>query len=423
MFDVTTEPRTDQPKPPRASGAAPVRDCPCCGSLQPFAEICRLLIAKPDAYPGDAELRIGVCPDCGMGYSEDGVTQASLDAFYASRAKYADLEIYGSNGAAGSLASEAPWELERSESLMRFAEPFVSKTEFILDVGCSTGTALVILRNDGYERLGGIDPLRASVDVAREARGLDVIEGRFGTHHSGGTPDVVVISHVLEHVLDVHQAIQATAESLAPGGRVVIEVPDATRFHDHVYAPYQDFNTEHINHFSLHHLGALMAGHGFVPLRLEEAMVRSGPHHVYPVVRGIWRVEPARPRVAVVHDGGALRQALEAYRERSEELFRHVDALVEQGIGDDQFVLWGAGQFAMKLIKRRAFPVDQCRGIVDSSPSRQGLRIDSFTVGRPQDLDSGAPAVLVPGSIFGAESIERAARDLGMAVRVVRLGD
>lgn len=359
-----------------------------------------------------------------MGYSEDGVTQTSLDAYYASRAKYADLSVYSVGKAAGSLDAEAPWELERSTNLMRFAEPFVSKSEFILDVGCSTGTALVILRNDGYQRLGGLDPLRASVDVARNARALEVVEGRFGTRHPGGQPDVVVISHVLEHVLEVHEAIRSTAATLAPGGRVVIEVPDASRFHEHVYAPYQDFNTEHINHFSPFHVSALMAAHGFVELRLEEAMVRSGPHHLYPVIRGIWRF--AGPRnwpQETVSDGGSLATSLRQYVCASEEIFKLVDERVRGGVTGEPFVLWGAGQFAMKLLRRSAFPTNQCVGLVDATPSRQGLRIDRYVVGKPQDLVADPPGVIVPGSIFAADSIERATRELGLAARVVRLED
>jgi len=31
---------------------------------------------------------------------------------------------------------------------------------------------------------------------------------------------------------------------------VYIEVPDAARYIDFLYSPFQDFNTEHINHLS-----------------------------------------------------------------------------------------------------------------------------------------------------------------------------
>ena len=398
------------------------RDCPCCGDTTAFNLICTIRLAKPVSYPGDEALRVGTCGVCGMGYSEDGVTQDALDTYYAESAKYADLAVYSKPAVVGSLEAEAPWELERSQSLVRFAESHISKSEFVLDIGCSTGTALMILRDDGYQKLGGIDPLAASVRIAREGRQLDVIGGRFGTPHPTGRPDVVLVSHVLEHVLDVHRAIEALADSLEVGGRVVVEVPDASRFHEHVYAPFQDFNTEHINHFSLPHLHALMASHGFEELSLEEALVRSGPHHIYPVARGIWQYTGQKiASGSVVHDGGTLREALGLYVNTSEEIFRRIDANVQRDVSNEPFVIWGAGQFAMKLIRRPGFPLKHCIGIVDSSPSRLGLQIDQFTVGRPEDLRDSPPSVVLTGSIFGAESIAIAVLEMGLNSRVVPL--
>jgi len=357
-----------------------------------------------------------------MGYSDDGVTQGALDEYYAHDSKYADLAIYASVTDAAQIASEAPWERERSESLMRFAEPHMRRDGVILDVGCSTGTALSILRDQGYQILGGIDPLATAVVVAREARGLNVIEGRFGTPHPNGRSDVVIISHVLEHVLDVRDAIASTAAAMTLGGHVVIEVPDASRFADHVYAPLQDFNTEHINHFSLSHLNALMASQGFRALELEHALVKSGPHHVYPVARGVWLYEGvAVDPLTIADHSGAHHAALVRYVDVSAALFETIDERVSSGLGADNFVLWGAGQFAMKLMKRDVFPMGQCLGIVDSSPSRIGLSLAGMRVMSPDAAAAMHPTVILPGSVFGAESIQRTVDALGMNARVIQL--
>ena len=358
-----------------------------------------------------------------MGFSDDGVTQAALDDYYAHSAKYADLSIYSVGSDALGLSAEAPWELERARNLVSFAEPFVSKSELVFDVGCSTGTALVILREAGYVRLGGMDPMEAAVSVARDARGLDVIRGGFGTPHPAGRPDVIIASHVLEHVLNLGEAVAELAASLAVGGRAVVEVPDAARFSEYVSAPYQDFNTEHINHFSLAHLDALMASVGFEALSLAQGLARSGPEHDYPVARGVWKYTGRQVDPRTIADAsGAHHAALVAYAEESERIFVGIDERILAGLGDEEFVLWGAGQFAMKLMMRPTFPMAQCIGIVDSSPSRIGLELNGFRVSSPDGLVSGSPRVILPGSVFGAESIRQSAERLGLASRVVDLG-
>ena len=37
---------------------------------------------------------------------------------------------------------------------------------------------------------------------------------------------------------------------LKTDGLLYVEVPDAVAYTEYLYAPFQDFNTEHINHFS-----------------------------------------------------------------------------------------------------------------------------------------------------------------------------
>ena len=52
------------------------------------------------------------------------------------------------------------------------------------------------------------------------------------------------------HVYDIPAFFAAARGSFAPGGYLYLETPDATRYEDYLYAPFQEFNTEHLNHFS-----------------------------------------------------------------------------------------------------------------------------------------------------------------------------
>jgi SAM-dependent methyltransferase len=74
-----------------------------------------------------------------------------------------------------------------------------------------------------------------------------------------GTYQTVILSHTLEHVYNTHGMLEAIKEHLAPGGRVVVEVPiwsDADNWK--VY----DYHFEHVQKFT--------------PVKLEELFVRHG---------------------------------------------------------------------------------------------------------------------------------------------------
>ncbi len=359
------------------------------------------------------------CGACGMGYSDDGVTQAALDAYYAEMGKYGDLGVYAGGDAAG-LDTEAPWELARARTLAGFVAALAPANARVMDLGCSTGTLMALLAEHGFTTISGIEPLPSAVCIARDARGLDVAEGWITTIARDGAYDVVVLSHVLEHVLEIHQALSLIHEALAPGGLLIVEVPDSHRFHQYLHIPYQDFNTEHINHFSPTILSALIESAGYECVALQEDVAGAGPDHPYPVVRGAWRREDhARPMSVSANARAAHRVALEAYAAVSEEMFRRIDARTIELVGPDDFGVWGAGQFTMKWMRRDAFPLSQLTAVLDSAASRGGLRLLDHDVAAPDQIAEDAwPPVILTGSAYAAAAITDAAARMGITSRV-----
>lgn len=97
----------------------------------------------------------------------------------------------------------------------------------ILDVGCGGG---LLLRELGLPeaRLAGLD---YSVDAASVAWGANGVPAVCGTlpraPFAAGTFKVVTMFHVLEHLYDPTGYVEAAREMLAPGGRLVVQVPNA----------------------------------------------------------------------------------------------------------------------------------------------------------------------------------------------------
>ena len=354
-----------------------------------------------------------------MGFSDDGITQQDLDRYYAQQGKYGDLGVYA-QGEYGGLETEAPWELARATALADFIAAHGQPHQRVLDVGCSTGTLLALLQKRGFSDVAGVEPLPQAVLTAREGRGLDVYEGWIGTAVEHGEYDVVTFSHVLEHVLDLREVLGQARDLLSDDGLLVVEVPDASRFRDFIHIPYQDFNTEHINHFSSVMLNAAISSAGFELIEGEDDIAGSGPNHAYPVTRGIWRkTSQVQPLPTSEHDRHAHRHALQDYCVASEELFAEIDRATLDLVGDEPFAIWGAGQFTMKWIRRPEFPTHGLRLLVDEAPSRIGLTIGRHTVVDPSLIPTnGWPPLILTGSAYAADSITAAIRERELPIKV-----
>lgn len=95
----------------------------------------------------------------------------------------------------------------------------------ILDVGCGNGEFLSNAHEAGWE-VTGLDPDPQAV-AAAEQRGLNVSVGSIESlNNISDSFDAITLSHVLEHVHEPRQLIQAIHRLLKPGGSVYIDTPN-----------------------------------------------------------------------------------------------------------------------------------------------------------------------------------------------------
>lgn len=143
--------------------------------------------------------------------------------------------------------------------------PYLPKNldALVLDVGCGMGLALSYLRSAGFKNIEGVDADAGQVKLARES-GLPVFHStdtkKFLLEKTGAAGCVLCLD-VLEHIPKKEQIgfLQAVCLSLAPGGRLILTVPNANsalgmrwRYIDWTH---ESSFTEHSLDFVLFHAG------------------------------------------------------------------------------------------------------------------------------------------------------------------------
>jgi SAM-dependent methyltransferase len=369
----------------------------------------------PESHPLTPSITVVACGACGFCFNDTPSSQQDYDRYYGEMSKYADPRV--STGAGASA--------EDRERLERTADQigvFSGRTsDRILDIGCGGGGLLDCLAARGYAALHGMDPSPACASLVGE-RGHRGVTGTLSRCDiAPGSFDGVLLSHVMEHVLDLRAALDAVANLIAPGGWVYVEVPDATRYEECLVAPFQDFNLEHINHFSSQSLNHLLATRGWAVVEAGSKSLALPGGKRYPAV---WTFA-MRSRGASPGKDSVTRPSLARYVEQSErELAGIVESLASRLEGNEPVYVWGVGQLAMRLLGSSCLATTDIVAFVDSNPIHHGKLLRGRPVISPQQLaeaETGPRHPIVVGSLVNQGSIEASIRGQGIVNPLIHL--
>ncbi|NBZ95087.1 MAG: methyltransferase domain-containing protein [Proteobacteria bacterium] len=388
------------------------RYCPICGCVTGKV-IHTQYFQLSEGNPLPAICDYVVCDECGFAFSDTPVDQAGYDSYYAGMSKYAD-------SATSTGAGVLPWDKARLEQLADHVAEFCTDREArIVDIGCANGGLLVALREKGFKNVCGIDPSPACVEVTRSLAKGDAWVGTLSAIAvEAGSFDGIILSHVMEHVRDLAEAMDLVHGLLNPGGWVYIEVPDAPRYHEFLVAPFQDFNTEHINHFSEASLANLCRRNRFVPELGGTKIIYSAEDMPYPAL--FWFARKSADSLQIVTDR-ALRGDLEKYITLSHDLMQRIDGNIARLIAEyPEIIIWGTGQLTMKLLSDTCLRTARISAFVDSNPINQGKMLHGANVIAGPEITAGNTPILVC-SLINEASILDSIRTLGLPNPVATL--
>lgn len=150
---------------------------------------------------------------------------------------------------------------ERGVGTHQLITRWVRPESHVLDVGCASGYLMRMLRDTRGCTCVGIESGPAAVEAEQE--GFPVIRGlapaAFDAARVHGPFDHVVLADVLEHTVEPEPILRAVADLLAPGGSVLISLPNIAYLRarlrvlsgDWTYEESGIFDRTHLRFFTL----------------------------------------------------------------------------------------------------------------------------------------------------------------------------
>jgi SAM-dependent methyltransferase len=142
----------------------------------------------------------------------------------------------------------------------------------LLDLGCWVGFLLDEARARGWETMG-VEPSAFASAYARDRLGLEVLGADlFGADLGGRRFQAVVLGDVIEHLVDPGAALEQITRLLAPGGVLVLLLPDAgSRLARTMGARWWSVIPTHVQYFTRRSLALLLERHGYRVVQIGTA--------------------------------------------------------------------------------------------------------------------------------------------------------
>ena len=227
------------PQPQESEQSVATRaECPACGGTDTKAKFtrCRDLL-----YSTPGEFSVMACNACGALFCDPQITPDQFDTYYlASYYPTAEQILARRANRVALWALRRFWgPVERDTAFRAAARAFFSAFSNglrmmppahgrgrLLEVGCSSGERLFLLRRQGWDAQG-IEP---STDACAEAAKLGApvqVCSLENADLGAKSYDVIELCHVFEHLADPVGCLSKLRDALAPGGKILLTLPNA----------------------------------------------------------------------------------------------------------------------------------------------------------------------------------------------------
>lgn len=332
-----------------------------------------------------AGYRVTICQFCGAGYADDIPSQVEFDRYYAEMSKY-EHEYHD-----GKVSSV---DIARFGEIVDLAAPYVKTGDRIVDIGCATGGLLAEFKRRGFTNLRGYDPSVVCCETAKRLYEIDVVRSTLsGLAAHNESADLVIMTGVLEHLVDVDTSLRQMRGMIASPGMIYLEVPDASRFDEWFSAPYQFFSMEHVNFFSPQSLANLMARHGFSAIFVQRVNRFIGPKSVEPAIAGLFKINSGLlEMIKDLETSPHLRNYINKSAKMEKLVSEKISFLTRSRT---PLAVWGVGTHTLRLLETSELKNANIVSFLDSNSRYHGKSLHGITIEDPRKFCRSDATILI----------------------------
>jgi len=238
-------------------------------------------------------LQTGLCRGCGLVMHLPIPSEAELAEYYANRYRQ---DYHGEQEPATRRVMRA-WN--NGERIHKQLTPYLTGDESVFEIGAGIGCTVKAFETHGHKATG-IEPNRDFNTYSRQRLFTRIENTNLYDLEDAGSPDLILLIHVIEHFSSPRRALTHIHELLADGGLFYVECPNLT-------GPFATlgrmFHYAHIYNFTPQTLQALAAECGF-----EKVAILSGEDE--PDIHMLFRKAEARPAAAALSTHAAQVEAV-----------------------------------------------------------------------------------------------------------------
>ncbi|RYZ23617.1 MAG: class I SAM-dependent methyltransferase [Chitinophagaceae bacterium] len=217
--------------------------CPVCDSTDIHP-----LLKATDHTVSRNEFTIWQCAACSLRFTQDVPDAESIGPYYKSE------EYISHTDTREGLVNRIYQQVRRHtlQQKVKLVTQVTGKQRGrALDVGCGTGAFLAALHDAGWD-VTGLEPDPDARKIATGRAGKAVRPAEDLYELAPASFDAITLWHVLEHVHELQRYMQQLRALLAPGGKLIIAVPNYTSGDAEIYGPYWAAYDvpRHLYHFS-----------------------------------------------------------------------------------------------------------------------------------------------------------------------------
>jgi len=198
-----------------------------------------------------------LCESCGLIYTSPRFNINSYKNFYDTSYR----KIYTNYGSLDLKKTFLDKQIKRGEKIINLIEQHVkiNKQLSILDVGCGMGGILIPFKNKGHKTHGvdfGSEYINYGnkLNLNLKVGGIKDVDGKY---------DIIIYSHVFEHILELSEELFQIKKKLNKNGILYIEVPGIFNMKNYRYDLSRYFQNAHTYNFSLITLNNILGLNGF----------------------------------------------------------------------------------------------------------------------------------------------------------------